>query len=268
MHKKSLTKPEFKNILYRRRYAIPNAVTVGNMFCGFLAIIYSATDRFEKAVVAILIAILLDGLDGRVARKLNATSRFGLEFDSFSDLVSFGVAPALMVYFWCFQKTADEFGVLVCFIYAVCAASRLARFNISAENLSGFTGMPSPAAAGMVVALVNLSPHQLEASYLMVVFGALYVVFAGYLMVSTVEYFSIKKLKLTNIPFQNLLIAASVIALIWYNNRVGLFVLVAAYAVSGPWRHFLQRNVNSAGCAVECAPTKVVESVEPPPQHH
>ena len=148
-----LTRLELKQRIYRRRYLVPNAVTLANLFCGFLAIIYASSFRFEKAVIAIVLAILLDGLDGRVARRLNATSKFGLEFDSFSDLVSFGVAPAMLIYHWAFQQQADEWGVFVTFVYAICAASRLARFNIAPENLKGFTGLPTPGAAAVVAAL-------------------------------------------------------------------------------------------------------------------
>ena len=106
-----------KEIAYRRRYLVPNLVTLGNMFCGYLAIMYATSHRLSESVLTLTIAILLDGLDGRVARKLNATSPFGMEFDSFSDLVSFGVAPAILVYHWAFSSTADEFGVFITFIF-------------------------------------------------------------------------------------------------------------------------------------------------------
>src|SRR4051812_49244437 len=115
MTRVKLTPVDFKHRLYRRRYLLPNAVTVGNMFCGFLAMVYANAGHFEKAFAAVFFAILLDGLDGRVARRFNATSKFGVEFDSFSDLVSFGIAPAIMMYCWCFRAHADEFGVVVCF---------------------------------------------------------------------------------------------------------------------------------------------------------
>ena len=108
------SKTQMIDRLGRSKYLVPNAVTLANMFCGYLCIIYAFTDRFHKAFIAILIAIVLDGLDGRVARGLKATSKFGTEFDSFSDFISFGVAPALLMYNWCFRTTADEFGVVVC----------------------------------------------------------------------------------------------------------------------------------------------------------
>ena len=125
------SREELKELVYRRRYIVPNLVTVGNMFCGFLAIMYGSSGRYKQAVFCIFLAIILDGLDGRVARRLNATSKFGVEFDSFSDLISFGIAPAVMLYHWAFHPVADEFGVFVAFIYVLCAVSRLARFNIS-----------------------------------------------------------------------------------------------------------------------------------------
>lgn len=224
---------ELKTRWYQRRSLIPNAVTLGNMFCGFLTVIYGASGRFDKAAVAIALAILLDGLDGRVARRLNATSKFGLEVDSFADLVSFGIAPALLMYFWCFRATADEFGVFITFVYALCAATRLARFNISAENLKSFTGLPTPGAAGMVASLVNLSPALQAGRGTVTGFSALMLALA-FLMVSRIEFFSIKRLKVRGIhPFTSIVIGG-LIALIWYNSKVGFLVLTASYVLSGP----------------------------------
>ena len=234
MPDRKLTRQELKDILYRRRYAIPNAVTVGNMFCGFLAIMYASSGRFEKAVVAVLVAILLDGLDGRVARRLNATSKFGIEFDSFSDVVSFGLAPAIMMYHWAFQRCADEFGVAITFFYALCAASRLARFNISAENLKNFTGLPTPGAAVFVVAVINTAP-QPQNSIFMAVVGAIVMLSIGYLMVSTIEFFSIKQFKLSGFRLRGRLFLGCLIALTWYDPTLGLLALAALYVGSGPF---------------------------------
>lgn len=231
---RKITRQELKDILYRRRYAIPNAVTVGNMFCGFLAIMYASTGRFEKAVFAVLIAILLDGLDGRVARRLNATSKFGIEFDSFSDVVSFGIAPAVMMYHWAFHARADEFGVAVTFFYALCAASRLARFNISAENLKSFSGLPTPGAAVFVVAIINASPH-VQDSYLMTVVGTLVMLCIGYLMISTIEFMSVKQFKFTSMRPMARVLLGLMIPLVWYSPTIGLLVLAFAYAASGPF---------------------------------
>jgi len=231
---RKMSRQELKDLLYRRRYVVPNAVTVGNMFCGFLAIMYASANRFDKAVVAVLIAILLDGLDGRVARRLNATSKFGIEFDSFSDLVSFGLAPAVMIYHWAFHAVADEFGVLVTFFYALCAASRLARFNISAENLKSFSGLPTPGAAVFVVSIINTSPVS-QGTYSAVMIGTVAMVVIGYLMVSTIEFFSIKQFRLSGVKLQARIALGLLIALLWYNPTLGLLVVAASYAGSGPY---------------------------------
>ena len=234
MTERKLTRQELKDILYRRRYAVPNAVTIGNMFCGYLAIMYASTGRFEKAVIAVLIAILLDGLDGRVARRLNATSKFGIEFDSFSDVVSFGIAPAVMMYHWAFHARADEFGVAVTFFYALCAASRLARFNISAENLKSFTGLPTPGAAVFVVAVINTAPY-VQDSLFMALVGTMVMLSLGYLMVSTIEFFSIKQFKLSGVRLRSRLLIGALIALTWYSPPSGLLTLAFLYTASGPF---------------------------------
>ena len=234
MTEKKITRQELRDILYRRRYAVPNAVTIGNMFCGFLAIMYSSSGRFDKAVIAVLIAILLDGLDGRVARRLNATSKFGIEFDSFSDVVSFGIAPAVMMYHWAFHLRADEFGIAVTFFYALCAASRLARFNISVENLKSFTGLPTPGAAVFVVAVINAAPYA-QNSLLMAILGTVVMVSMGYLMVSTIEFFSIKQFKLAGVKLKGRLFIGSLIALTWYSPPIGVLALAFLYAASGPY---------------------------------
>lgn len=238
--RRRLSRDELRERIYRRRYLIPNAVTVGSMFCGFLAIIYAASGRFEKASIAIAISILLDGLDGRVARKLNATSRFGVEFDSFADLTSFGVAPALLAYHWCFRELADEFGVAVTFFYALCAASRLARFNIDSDNQSKFTGLPSPGAAGAVAAMVYMSPVVTQ-SHLMVGIGTVVMISLGALMISRVEYASLKRVKFTMIPKWLRVVVGGGIALIWYNGRLGLLAIAGVYALSGPFLALVRR---------------------------
>ncbi len=231
---------ELRELLYRRRYAIPNAVTVGNMFCGFIAIMYASSGRLEKAVIAILIAILLDGLDGRVARRLNATSKFGVEFDSFSDVVSFGIAPAVMMFHWAFQKSADELGVAITFLYALCAASRLARFNISSENLKSFSGLPTPGAAAFIVSLVYAAPYEHD-SYAFVVLASVALLITAYLMVSTIEFLSIKQVKLSGLKVKGRLFIGLLIALVWKSPGMGLLVLSAVYVGSGPFMRVRSR---------------------------
>lgn len=236
-----VSREDLKERWYRRRYLIPNAVTLGNMFCGFLAIMYSATNRYEKAALAIGIAILLDGLDGRVARRLNATSKFGLEFDSFSDLISFGVAPAILLYHWCFYPLADEFGVAVTFVYVICAASRLARFNIAAENLKSFVGCPTPGAAGFVAALVNFAPR-VQPSFMLQLFGTIVMIALAYLMVSKIEFFSVKRLKVSGMRLFARIAVGALIALIWYNSQFGFLLLASMYVLSGPYNWVRRRD--------------------------
>lgn len=230
-----IIKPNFKERLYQRRFILPNAVTVGALFCGFLACIYAATGQFQKAAIAIAIAIVLDGLDGRVARRLNAASKFGLEFDSLSDVISFGVAPAILLYFWCFKATADQFGVFLCFLYALAAAGRLARFNINANELKAFNGLPTPGAAGLVAASVNLWPEQLPASLALTVMVAFCLLGLSYLMVSNITFLSIKLIRVSDFTLRTQLLIGVLIGLIWYHPQLGLFTLAAAYVLSG-WK--------------------------------
>lgn len=242
--KVKVSKEQLREHLYRRRFLVPNAVTVANLFCGFLAIIYAASGRFEKAAIAIGLAILLDGMDGRMARRLNATSKFGVEFDSFSDLISFGLAPAVLIYHWCFQTRADEFGVFACFIYAICAAGRLARFNTKAEDLHSFQGMPTPGAAGMVAALVFLIPS-IEQTILLASFGTFLMLSLGGLMVSDIRFFSVKHIQIANMRIMAIIGLGTLIALIWYNPKVGLIILASVYCLSGPIDWLLKRRHSS-----------------------
>lgn len=222
-----------REVVYRRRYLVPNLVTLGNMFCGYLAIFYSASGRYEKALLTIAIAILLDGLDGRVARKFNATSEFGMEFDSFSDVVSFGVAPAVLMYHWGLQSVADEFGIFVTFLYLLCAASRLARFNLTPSNLAGFQGLPTPGAAGAVISLVYLCLGTPD-NDLKIAMCSLLMVTLAILMMSSVEFFSIKMIKMRKGFNTGMLLLGCTIALVWYSPKVGFFAIAMLYCLSGP----------------------------------
>lgn len=229
---KTIPKQEIRERLYRRRFLVPNSVTVGNLFCGFLSVLYASQSRFQDAVIALGIAILLDGVDGRVARRLNASSAFGLEFDSLADVVSFGIAPATLVYYWGLSPLANEFGVLVSFLYVLCTATRLARFNILDTNLKSFSGLPSPGAAGAIIALVNIKPI-LEPSLITVSCISIYVACIAFLMISPFEFFSIKSLGVGRIKFSAKVFIGLAIATIWYSPKIGIFVLATGYALSG-----------------------------------
>ncbi len=227
---------ELRERLYRRRFLAPNLVTLAGMFCGFLSIIYASSGRFDKAMIAIAIAIVFDGLDGRVARKLNATSKFGIEFDSLSDAISFGVAPAILVYNWAFRVPADEFGVIVCFVYLLCTTARLARFNVADPSSTTFTGLPSPGAAGCVAATVNacdgLFPLNVQ-----VIGATIMMLTLGGLMVSRFPFPSIKRIRVGTQQLFVTLILGSAIALVWYSPKWGLLIIAWTYALSGVrWR--------------------------------
>lgn len=241
MKVRKLSRDEIRERLYSRRFLIPHAVTLANMFCGFLTIIYSSSGRIEKASIAIGFALLLDGLDGRVARRLNATSKFGVEFDSFSDLVSFGVAPAILMYHWCFRTLADEWGVFISFVYVICAASRLARFNISAENLKNFVGLPTPGAAALVASLAYFMP-ELTQSFIYVGIGTVLMLALSYLMVSKVEFFSVKLLKVSHIGWFAPIVVGAMIAFVWKYTQLGFISLAGLYVLSGPLKLLFRRK--------------------------
>lgn len=245
MKSPKLIQAHFKERLYRRRFILPNAVTVGALFCGFLACIYGATGQFQKAAIAIAISIILDGLDGRVARRLNATSKFGLEFDSLSDVISFGVAPGILAYFWCFRTLADQFGVFLSFLYVLATAGRLARFNINSDETKSFNGLPSPGAAGAVAALVNFWPTLLPESFILTTLVAIALLGLAYLMVSNVQFFSIKVLRVSTFTLRTLIAIGALIGLTWYNHQIGLLVLAFGYVLSGPFGFLYRKNKDS-----------------------
>lgn len=219
--------------LRRSVYLLPSLFTVGNLFAGFFAVIATLQGRYDHAAIAIGIAIVLDGLDGRVARMAGATSDFGLQLDSLADVISFGLAPAILVYAWGLRDLGD-LARLAAFVYLVCGAMRLARFNIQVQNLKHFAGMPIPAGAGVVAATVHLlkqPPEDPTAKLVLIVMT--YVV--ALLMISTLRYPSMKHLPLTRgkSHLNVLLVALLVAAVVWYSEPV-LMILAMTYALSGP----------------------------------
>jgi CDP-diacylglycerol---serine O-phosphatidyltransferase len=226
-----------------KTFLIPSFVTVIGIFCGFLAIINALKGDYEYATKAIALAFILDGLDGRIARRLNATSAFGREFDSLSDLVAFGVAPALLTYCWAFAQSMDDFGVVVCFLFVVCGATRLARFNIMepGEGKQNFVGLPIPGAAAPVAAIVYCFPAQVH-NLVFVVFMLFYMTLLAVLMVSTLPFFSVKHLKLTHgNPALNLLLLSLAAGLAWTFSKPVLVIGTNFYALSG-LAAYLQRK--------------------------
>jgi CDP-diacylglycerol--serine O-phosphatidyltransferase len=253
-----MDQPELPRPRSRGIYLLPNLFTTGGLFGGFFAIIAASQGRFEAACVAIFVAGILDGLDGRVARMTNTQSEFGVQYDSLADLVSFGMAPALLMYHWSLAAlrldgvTFGRFGWLAAFLYAACAALRLARFNsqVGLVDKRWFIGLASPAAAGLVASVV-WTFHDLgwSGSELRYAAAALTVV-AGLLMVSRIRYSSFKGSGRgpgsDRVPFITVIVVLVVlVALVLDPPRV-LFVAAVLYALSGPGQ-WLRRRRRAAG---------------------
>jgi CDP-diacylglycerol---serine O-phosphatidyltransferase len=222
----------------RRRgiYFLPNLFTTAALFAGFYAIIAATQTKFEAAAIAIFVAMVLDGLDGRVARWTNTQSDFGAEYDSLSDMVSFGLAPALVMYEWTLH-TLGKLGWMAAFIYAAAAALRLARFNtqVGVEDKRFFQGLPSPSAAAIVTGFVWVGfTYDLPIQKLNLVALVLTVV-AGILMVSNIRYHSFKGFDFrSKVPF--VVIVAVMLGLAILNSAppLVLFAIFFIYALSGP----------------------------------
>lgn len=220
---------------FRGTYLIPNLITTGCLFAGFYAIVSAINGRFESAALAILVALVLDGLDGRLARLTQTTSGFGLQYDSLSDLVAFGVAPALLVYLWALQGFG-RFGWVAAFLFVACGALRLARFNVQTGSIDPryFNGLPIPAAATFVATGVLFALHVGDWTQLRHVFVLVTIYVLSFLMVSNLRFFSFKKPDLfKRYPFQTLVSGVLIFVVVATEPYVMGFVLAAAYVCSG-----------------------------------
>ena len=225
-------------------YILPNALTTINMFCGFCAIIYSLNGRFVEAAYAIVIAIVFDILDGKVARITNTTSQFGIEYDSLADLISFGVAPSIVTYLWALSSFG-RIGWMAAFLYTVCGALRLARFNSQTKKApsSYFTGLPIPAAAGTLASIILFFDkiNLMSNNYKTIILISLY--FLAFLMVSTVKYSSFKKTSLSTkkIRFDLLVLFVLFFILIAVQPAISLFFIAMLYISSGFLRSLIKK---------------------------
>lgn len=231
-----------KKVRRRGIYLLPNLFTTGALFSGFYAIVAAMNGLFETAAIAIFISMIFDGLDGRVARMTNTQSEFGAQYDSLSDCISFGIAPALVAYAWSLS-TLGKVGWMVAFVYAACAALRLARFNVQIDSADKryFTGLPSPSAAAVVAGMVWLGTSlQIEGSGAVVsVAAAVITAFAAVMMVSNVRYNSFKELDFKGrVPFFVILVVVLAIAVIFSYPAGVLWGLFLVYALSGPLTSF------------------------------
>ena len=222
-------------------YLLPSIFTTFALFAGFFSIVASINGDFTLAAISIMVAMLWDALDGRVARLTNTQSAFGGEYDSLSDLVSFGVAPALLVYLWSLSDLG-RVGWLAAFIYLACAALRLARFNtqIGVSDKRYFQGLPSPASAGVIASMIWLKFWNFEYLDFGVVSLSYYIgvsitILCGLLMVSNVRYFSFKEFDSTEkASFRFLLLTVLGFILLLYKPNVVLFTGFFIYMISGP----------------------------------
>ena len=245
---------------HRGIYLLPNLLTTAALFSGFYAIVAAMNGRYEAAAIAVFVAMVLDNLDGRIARMTNTTSDFGAEYDSLADMVSFGVAPALIMYEWALVSMADwgwvpaKLGWLAAFIYTAATALRLARFNtqLGSSDKRFFLGLPCPVAAAIMVGLVwvgddlNISGNRLVWLAFFITVGS------GILMVSSLLYYSFKEIDLRGrIPFVALLAIVLIFAFASIDPPKVLFAAALCYGLSGPaltlWRYKQKLQRRSKG---------------------
>ncbi len=234
--------------LRRGIYLLPNLFTVAALFAGFYAIVAASKGLFETAAIAIFVAMLLDGLDGRIARLTHSESRFGAQFDSLSDMVCFGVTPALVMYSWSLS-TMGKPGWLAAFIYAVCTALRLARFNSQSQRVDKkyFQGLPTPAAAGLVASIIWASAQYGISGQSLSLLMTIVAFVLGLLKVSSLRYRSFKDVSLKDkVPFVTILVVVLIFVLISFDPPDLFLAVFLIYVLSGPietmWRLYKHRK--------------------------
>lgn len=217
-------------------YILPNLLTCISLFSGFYAIVASVNMKFTHAAYAIFVSGIFDMLDGRVARLTGSTSRFGVEFDSLSDVIAFGVAPGLLVYMWAL-KGYGRFGWLAAFLFVACGALRLARFNVQVDNAQkkNFLGLPIPAAATMIAGSVLFYAWLGYPDGIKTVFMPILIYILALLMVSDIRYYSFKDMSFfKGRPFRSTVAAILFLVIIFIEPEVTLFIVTSLYVLSGP----------------------------------
>jgi CDP-diacylglycerol--serine O-phosphatidyltransferase len=252
--------------IHRGTYILPNLFTTANMFCGFFGMIASINGNFQVAAIAILASCLFDILDGKVARLVGATSRFGVEYDSLADLVAFGVGPAILMYLWAL-KPFGRLGWLAAFLFMACGALRLARFNVQVDSVSKkyFVGLPIPGAATMVATTV-LFASQWQIAYIpehsVLLLVTTYVL--GFLMVSNIPYNSLKELEaLRGKLLPTFFVVLVLITVVAAKPHMMLFSMSLTYVVSGPLTLLIRRYRERRTAGEETPPAPI--SSEPGP---
>lgn len=237
-----------KKVRHRGVYFLPNLFTTGALFAGFYAIISAMHGNFDSAAIAIFVAMALDGLDGRVARLTNTSSAFGEQYDSLSDMVSFGLAPSLVMFSWALSDLG-KLGWAAAFVFAVCAALRLARFNtqIGVVDKKYFVGLASPPSAAILASIV-WTGHSGDVSVSVAVASALITTIAGLLMVSNVRYYSFKDIDFRGrVPFVVMLMVVGVFVVVSINPPVVLLCMSVTYGLSGPAIWLWRRRASLVG---------------------
>ena len=229
---------EGQPVVSRGVYLAPNLITTLSLLSGFFSILSSTHGQFYKASLAIFLSAILDGMDGRVARMLNAQSPFGEQYDSLADMLAFGVAPAILIYSFALQPLG-RIGIACAFVFTACAAFRLARFNvqIGVVDKKYFVGLASPLAAILVTSavMVAIDHHHWLSTYsnIVMVMCAFWVVICGLLMVSNIKYYSFKEFDKKRVPFVVLIIGVLVMGIVLYDIPVGILAIGVIYALSG-----------------------------------
>lgn len=245
-----------KNLRLKRGiYILPSLFTTGNVFCGFYAIIAAMGDQYEFAAWAIVAAMVFDVLDGRVARLTKTTSAFGVQYDSLADIISFGVAPAIVVYTW-ILKPFGRLGWMAAFLFLLCAALRLARFNVTKPDVSGqnFIGLPTPAAAAatasVVIAFEDLFHTRIDPIVMVVMMYSL-----AFLMVSNIKYPAMKKFVFKKrVTFSRFLFVILFLYVFATIPRITVFLITVAYIFIGPIGPLLRKPPEAASETGEPAP--------------
>lgn len=246
-HEEEVVTPSGQKERHKGVYLLPNLFTTAALFAGFYAIVSGMKGNFEAAGLAIIVAQLLDGFDGRVARLTNTTSAFGVQYDSLSDMVSFGLAPSLVMFSWGLEPLG-KFGWAAAFLFAACAALRLARFNTQVATVDKryFVGLASPPAAAILATTVWLW-HDVVPPYEVSVLAAIVTIMVGLLMVSNLRYTSFKGLNLRGrVPFVVMLAALLIFIVVTIKPPLVLLSMACLYCLSGPAMWLMARRKQHA----------------------
>jgi len=232
---------QIRDNLRRGVYILPNLLTSGCLFMGFYSLASTYTGAFERAAIAIIGAAIFDGLDGRLARATGTTTRFGVEYDSLADVIAFGAAPAFLVYGWSLSGFG-RWGWMAAFLYCICGALRLARFNVQVNTVEKgkFNGLPIPAAAICVSSIVMLF-YYLEGSGTYKHIAVLLTIYVlAFLMVSTIQFYSFKDIEpFRRHPFNTFVAVVLLVLLLVMMPQIMIFLLIGMYVISGPaWELF------------------------------